>query len=77
MVCQEFRCTPSQAVEELEIDDQLVFDILDLRGYQRSKELVDHPPKGEGPPMHLPGVIRVIKTVQGIIAEDKADRETE
>ena len=41
LICEEFGCTPSQALRELEGDDGLIFDVLDLRGYARTKALVD------------------------------------
>jgi hypothetical protein len=37
-VCEEFRCVPSVALEELENDvDGLVFKIIGLRAYARAK----------------------------------------
>ena len=33
---------PSQAVQELMDNDQLVFDCIEVRSYQRAKELLDN-----------------------------------
>lgn len=41
-VCEEFGCLPSHAVRELEDGDaDLVFTILEMRAYARTKEMVD------------------------------------
>lgn len=40
-VCEEFGCLPSQAIAELEANDELVFDVLDSRAYSRAWEVVD------------------------------------
>lgn len=35
-ICDEFHCLPSQAERELARDPELVFDILQLRGYAQT-----------------------------------------
>jgi hypothetical protein len=58
-VCEEFDCLPSQAMRELELGDaDLVFDILDLRAYARTKEMVDH--------AKSPGDVKVTPLVQDV-----------
>lgn len=42
LVCEEFHCLPSEAVEQLLDHDQLVMDILEFRTYARLKEIVDN-----------------------------------
>jgi hypothetical protein len=41
-VCEEFQCLPSQAVAELEANDELVFDVMEARAYSRTKSALDN-----------------------------------
>lgn len=38
-ICEEFNCTPSEAIEEPLI---LILEILELRGYARAKEMLEN-----------------------------------
>jgi hypothetical protein len=40
-VCEEFGCAPSVALEELERNEALVFDVMELRAYARGKQVYD------------------------------------
>ena len=40
-VCEEFQIPPSQAERELTHDPELVFEILQLRAYERAKRAYD------------------------------------
>lgn len=49
-VCEEFGCLPSQALRELDRDPELVFDVIEMRGYAATRQAVkratndkDHP----------------------------------
>ena len=37
-ICQEFRCTPSVALLELRRNEELVFDVLQMRAYADVRE---------------------------------------
>ena len=49
-VCEEFRCRPSQAVDELMDNDKLIQDIIELRAYARTKDSIDNAKKPEDVP---------------------------
>ena len=50
-VCEEFKCLPSQAVEELMNDpSHLALDIMEIRSYARAKEILDNAKKAEEVP---------------------------
>lgn len=40
-VCEEFGCLPSQAIRELERNEDLVFEIIELRAYASTKQACD------------------------------------
>jgi hypothetical protein len=40
-VCEEFHCLPSQAVAEMEANDELVFDVIESRAYLRTRAALD------------------------------------
>jgi hypothetical protein len=47
-VCEEFHCTPPQAVDVLERCESLVFDILELRAYANTKQACDDADASDG-----------------------------
>lgn len=50
-ICEEFGCTPSQALYELdETPWPLVFDVMELRAFARAKQTVDDAKKAEDIP---------------------------
>lgn len=47
-VCDEFHCLPSAAIRELNRCESLVFEMLDLRAYARTKQDCDDADASEG-----------------------------
>jgi hypothetical protein len=41
-MCEEFKCLPWQAEEQLEHDPQMVFDVFEVREFARVKHAIDH-----------------------------------
>lgn len=73
-VCEEFSCTPSVAIAELETTPfGLVTEILALRGYARSKEILDNAKNQNDVPDNA-GIDLVFKVQAEVIKRKRAAR---
>ena len=71
IVCEEFHCLPSQAIEAIEEDvGGLLFQIIDLRSYAKAKEVYDSTPMDKRPKSKA--IDRVSEITMGI-AREKID----
>ena len=69
-ICEEFSCLPLAAVRELSDDpEQMAVDILELRGYARTKAQVDRAETKADLPGSDPLVQRVMRTQAAILRE--------
>jgi len=66
-VCEEFNCLPSAAIREIKNDPaQMVFDIMELRAYANTKEMLDNS-KDKMDIKHTPMVEKVFEVVNELV----------